>query len=127
MFKAEGFKKIADSLKSPPGRVPNLDANAQQGDMIATPRCAMSAKSWLRLEQAVELVRFYGFSGHSLLQTCSGILSLSPSHEHWESLTTQIKDSPLVLLKMTKALPSMKGQEAIKTYLSQVHGTCSIP
>jgi hypothetical protein len=128
MFKADGFKKIADSLNKPAGRVPNPDANAAIGDTIATPRFAMSAKSWLRLEQAAELVRFYAITQRTL--TAANIQwdpVIESSHEYWESLTQQIKDSPPVLPKITKSLPIMKWQEAIDTYFSRVHGARSVP
>ena len=110
------------------GRVPNPDPNAAVGDMIATPRYAMSAKSWLRLEQAAELVRFYAITQRTI--TAANIQwdpVIESSHEYWESLQQQIKDSPPVLPKITKALPIMKWQEAIDTYFSRVHGARSVP
>jgi hypothetical protein len=128
IFKADGFKRLAGSLRYPGGTIVNPDPNANAGALISTPIYVMGAKSWLRLEAAAEMVRYFHTCGRPL--TAANMQwdpTISYYSEYWESLETQLKDSPPVLPKITKALPIMKWAEAFDTYLARVHGARSAP
>jgi hypothetical protein len=127
-FTKEGFKKLAESLKYPDGRVPNPDAGAPAGAMIITPRYALGAKSWLRLEAAADLVRYFETCGRPLT---NANMQWSPvikyHHEYEKALATQLTDSPPELPKITKALPIMRWVEAIENYFARMNGARSVP
>jgi hypothetical protein len=128
LFKAEGFKRLAGSLRHPGGTVANPDPNAAVGALVTTPIYVMGAKSWLRLEAAAELVRYYHSCNRPL--TAANMQwepTISFYSEYWGLLEAQLKDTPPVLPKITKALPIMKWAEAFDTYLSRLHGARSAP
>jgi hypothetical protein len=66
IFKADGFKRLAGSLRHPGGTIVNPDPNANAGALIPTPIYVMGAKSWLRLEAAAEMVRYFYTCGRPL-------------------------------------------------------------
>ena len=129
LFKADGFKKLAESLKHPSGTEPDPDpAAASAGETIPKRRFAMGATSWLRLEHAANLVRHYAVCNRPLtVANMQWSPVIESYYEYWESLETQLKDSPPVLPKITKALPLMQWQDAFDSYLSRVHGARSVP
>jgi hypothetical protein len=128
MLDSDAITKLAKLLDKPNGRIQNPDANAAIGDMIPTPSYELSLVSWVRLEQAAELVRYYVICGRAL--TAANMQwepIIKTNHLYWKSVAKHQKDAPPVLPKITKALPIMAWQESFDMHLSRMMGARDVP
>ena len=123
----ENLKQIADNLRRPAGTmIDPADANGAR--MIPIPPFVFGAKSQLRMNAAIKLLRFYETVGR--VHTASNLKwdpVIKSFSQHWKSLTDRKDESTPDTPKITKTLTVIKWTEAFADFLNRVIGTRTIP
>ena len=127
-FDGESLNQITKNLRSPGGRVPDPDPNADVGSMIPTPSVVFGAKSQLRIKAAFDIARYYETNGHALsVSNMRWNPVIKTFAEHWKSLTARKNAADPEVPKISKTVHIMKWNEAFSDFARRVIGTRTIP
>jgi hypothetical protein len=127
-FDKESLLQVADNLRRPGGRIPNLDPNAARGATIATPPFVFGAKSQKRLLAASEIVKYYNTVGRAI--TSANIMwdpIIRNFSDQWKALLDRKTAEDPEVPKISKTLTVIKWTEAFDDFLHQAIGVRMIP
>jgi hypothetical protein len=127
-FDKESLQQLADNLRKPGARVPDLNPNAAPGATIPTPAFVFGAKSQKRLFVATDLVKYYDTTGRDYTAANLQWTNVMKNFEiQWKALKVkQTVESPETP-KISKAFPVIKWTEAFRDFLYRVIGVRTIP
>ena len=127
-FEKQELQQLADNLRKPGGRIPDLNPNAAPGATIPTPASTYGAKSQKRLTVACDLVRYYQTVGRDLTSANIQWNQVMSNFEiQWKALNDRKDEDYPDVPTITKALPIIKWTEAFQDFLHKVIGARMIP
>ena len=121
-FDGELIKGIANNLRRPGGRIPNLDPNADPGDVIPNPPFLFGAKSQMRLKAATMILRYYETVRRDITApNMRWTTTIKYFVEHWKALEERKKESDVPdVPKITNYLAVTKWTETFPEFLACV-------
>jgi hypothetical protein len=126
-FDKDALQQLADNLRHPGGRIPDLNPAAAAGVTIPTPPFVFGVKSQKQLAVACDLVRYYNTIGRPLSAVNMQWESVMKNFEvQWKALKDKKGEDEPDVLKITKSLPVVKWTKAFKDYIERLVGVRTI-